>query len=859
MNRANRKQHRYPDFEPDGGFEEMTLNKGAKIGHYEILNAIGAGGMGEVFLARDTRLERQVAIKLLGEEFSDHADRLHRFTQEARSASALNHPNILTIHEIGETETGARFIATEYVEGETLRHRIRHSQMKLREVLDIVVQVTSALAAAHQVGIIHRDIKPENLMLRPDGLVKVLDFGLAKLTEKSTPTNDSEVGTISHKGTDPGTVMGTVQYMSPEQARGRKVDARSDIFSLGIVLYELVAGRPPFAGESSTDVLAAILEKEPLPLLRFVAEVPPELQRIVTKCLRKDCDERYQTMKDVLLDLKELRDELALEARLERFIRPVSNIENQQTPIADGERTKARSAQATSPASAQPASSAEYIVSKIKNHKRSVAVGLILLFTMIGVGYWLFILRPPTAKPIESIAVMPFVDESGNSDVEYLSDGMTETLISSLSQVPNLNVKPRSSVFRYKGKETNSQTLGKELNVQAILNGRVVQRGQDLSLYMELIDVALDKVIWSRQYNRKQTGLVTLQTDIARDVSSQIKTKLSSADEATVTKTYTTNPEAYQLYLKGKYYANKFTKEGFQQSIESLNQAIAIDPNYSSAYSGLAYAYILLDDWFESPRESAPKARETAQKALAINEEDVDAHVVLGMVAHWYDWDWATAEREFKRSLELNPKNSDSYTYYAFFLAAMKRDDEARLVARQGLQVDPLSSGTNFSLAATLIFRHRWDEAIEHLRKAIELDPNYWFHHSYLGRAYAQKGMMPEAIAEFKLALELDSQQSENWAGLGQAYAVSGKKAEAQKMIDEMIKRSSQNIYVAPYNVAVIYAGLADKDKAFEWLEKAYSDRAYYLSVYLTTDERLDSLRSDPRFKDLVRRIGIPE
>ncbi len=493
----------------------------------------------------------------------------------------------------------------------------------------------------------------------------------------------------------------------------------------------------------------------------------------------------------------------------------------------------------------------------VGSRQRQLAVVGIAVLILIG-GFFGYRYFAPT-KQIESIAVMPFVNESGNADVEYLSDGMTETLISSLTRLPNLSVKARSSVFRYKGKEIETKTIGKELNVQAILNGRVVQRGDQLTLSLELVDVATENAIWSQQYTRKQTDLVLLQTEIVHDVSSKLKSKLSGADLAKVEKNYTANAEAYQLYLKGKYSANKFTKKGFQQSIDYFNQAIALDPNYSSAYSGLAYAYILLDDWFELPSESAPKARETAKKALAINEEDVDAHVVLGMVAHWYDWDWVTAEREFKRSLELNPKNTDSYTYYAFFLAAMGRDDEARAIARQGLQVDPLSSGTNFGIAATLVFSHRWDEAIEHLRKAIELDPNYWFHHSYLGRSYEQKGMMLEAIAEFKLALGLDDQQSENWAGLGHAYAVSGKKAEAQKMIDEMIKRSSQNIYVAPYNVAVIYAGLGEKDKAFEWLERAYSDRAYYLSVYLTTDERLDSLHSDPRFKDLVRRMGLPE
>jgi len=460
---------------------------------------------------------------------------------------------------------------------------------------------------------------------------------------------------------------------------------------------------------------------------------------------------------------------------------------------------------------------------------------------------------------IQSIAVMPFVNESGNADVEYLSDGMTETLIASLSQLPNLSVKSRSTVFYYKGKETSAKKIGDELGVQAVLLGRVVQRGSDIKLNLELVNTSTQDVIWSEQYNRKQSDLLTLQGEIARDVSSKLKTKLSGAEVAKLTKTYTANPAAYELYLKGKYYANRYTKEGLGQSIECFNQAIAIDPNYSSAYSGLAYTYILLDDWFMSPNQSAPKAREAARKALEINESDVDAHVVLGLVAHWYDWDWSLAEKELKRSLELNPRNPESYQFYAYLLSPLGRNEEAEAIARQGLQIDPLSSGTNFGVASALVFNHRWDEAIVHLRKAIELDPNYWFHHSYLGRAYEQKGMMSEAIAEFKRAFELDNQQSENWAGLAHAYAVSGRKDEARKMLDELLGRSSEKSYVSAYCVAVIYAGLEDKDKTFAWLERAYSDRSYYLPVYLTTDARLDGLHSDPRFKDLVRRIGLPQ
>ena len=522
--------------------------------------------------------------------------------------------------------------------------------------------------------------------------------------------------------------------------------------------------------------------------------------------------------------------------------------------------TDAHARRGTGPTTALPAATIPTGSRELtKPNGRWVAIALLVLLAAVVpiAGYFYFTRNAQAA--IQSIAVMPFINESGNADVEYLSDGMTETLIASLSQLPNLSVKARSTVFYYKGKETSPKKIGTDLDVQAVLLGRVAQRGDDIKLNLELVNTATQDVIWSEQYNRKQSDLLTLQGEVARDVSSKLKTKLSGAEVAKLTKTYTANPAAYELYLKGKYYANRYTKEGLGQSIDCFKQAIAIDPNYSSAYSGLAYTYILMDDWFMSPNESAPKAREAARKALEINEADVDAHVVLGLVAHWYDWDWSVAEKEFKRSLELNPRNPESYLYYSYLLSPIGRPAEAEAIARQGLQIDPLSSGTNFGVASALVFNRHWDEAIVHLRKAIELDPNYWFHHSYLGRAYEQKGMMPEAIAEFKLAFALDNQQSENWAGLAHAYAVSGRKDEAQKMLDDLMKKSSEKNYVSPYSVAIIYAGLEDKDKTFAWLERAYSERSYYLSVYLTTDARLDTFHSDPRFKDLVRRIGLPE
>jgi tetratricopeptide (TPR) repeat protein len=376
---------------------------------------------------------------------------------------------------------------------------------------------------------------------------------------------------------------------------------------------------------------------------------------------------------------------------------------------------------------------------------------------------------------------------------------------------------------------------------------------------LELVNTTTQDVIWSEQYNRRLSDLITLQSEIARDVSSKLKTRLSGAEVAKLTRTFTANPKAYELYLKGKYHASQFTREGLRLGIDYFNQAIEVDPGYGQAFSGLAYNYILLDDWFMAPHESVAKARETAAKALAIDETDVDAHMVLGLVAHWYDWNWIKAEQEFKRALELNPKHPEAHVFYSYFLAAMGRHDEALGMARRALELDPLSSLANFSVASVLLFSRRWDDTIAHLGKAIEIDPNYWFHHSYLGRAYLQKGMMPQAIAAFQRGVKADSEQSENWAGLAHGYAVTGREAEAREIANDLINKSTGISYVSPYNIAVIYAGLGDKEKAFEWLERAYSERSYYLPVYLKTDARLDSLHSEPRFKDLVRRMGLPE
>jgi len=448
---------------------------------------------------------------------------------------------------------------------------------------------------------------------------------------------------------------------------------------------------------------------------------------------------------------------------------------------------------------------------------------------------------------------MPFVNASGNSDVEYLSDGMTETLISSLSQLPNLNVKPRSSVFRYKGKETDPQTVAKELNVEAVLNGRVVQRGQEIDLFVELVDGVLNKVVWSQQYHRKQTDLVSLQTDVARDISTRLKTKLSGADEAKLTKTYTTNPEAYQFYLKGNFYRTKYTEDGYKKGIEYYEKAIAIDPNYALAYHGIAAAYDFANGWYLSPKESEPKAKAASLKALELDDGLAETHYLLGKILFWYEWDWAKAEREWKRANELDPSYPSDYPPY---LAAVGRLEEAVKAQEVVHQRFPLDLNVNLDFASILLSAGRYDQSIEQTRKALELDPNFWWSYQNLGLAYERKKQYPEAIAALERARLADDNPS-NLGYLGYVYGTAGKKAEAQKALEEL-KELSKKRYVSPYNFACIYAGLNDRDQAFEWLERTYQERAFFMTQ-LKVDTVLDNLRPDPRFKDLLKRMNLPE
>ena len=840
------------------------LPAGSTLSHYRIVSKIGAGGMGEVYLAQDTRLDRKVAIKFLHEEFSKDTDKLNRFVQEAKAASALNHPNILTVYEIGEVD-GKNYIATELIDGKTLREHLSHKEsLPLNTILKIGVQVSEALSAAHQDGIIHRDIKPENIMLRKDGYAKVLDFGLAKLSEPralATGSAGSEDATRVQVNTTPGMVMGTVSYMSPEQARGKETDVRTDIWSLGVVLYEMLSGKVPFTGETVNHTIVSILEKEPL----LLENVPAELQRIVRKSMTKDVDMRYQTAHDLLIDLKNLRRDLDIQGELERSIIPnrtaatESANENQTQVYASGSVAATSSGQAAATHSLTTSSSSlEYAVTQASSHKFVTAIiGVLLVGLISTVGYFAFVSRGGSTKQISSIAVMPFVNESGNADLEYLSDGMTETLIKSLPNLSNLDVKPRSAVFRYKGKETDLQTIAKELNVQAILNGRVAQRGEQLTLSLELVDAQKNSVLWTEQYQRKQSDLVSLQSEIAKDVSTNLKAKLSGAEETKVAKSATADPEAYQAYLKGRYYWNRRTAENLKKAIEQFKAATDRDPNYALAFGGLADCYAVLTEYAGTPTsETLPQSKAYAERALAIDGQLAEPHATLGVI-NQYSWQWGESEKEFKRAIELNPNYPTAYHWYSIFLRDMGRNDEAAAAIKRAQELDPLSSIIGVNVSRMYGVQNNHEASIENSLKTIELDPNFGPAYEYLALAYLKRGRNAEAIAAAEKAVDLSNRSGISVGDLGGVYAVVGKRAEAIDKIKELEEKYTRKEAIGQY-IAAVYVALGDKDKAFEWLEKDFQARNGKLAE-IRWQIQFESLRDDPRYKDLLKRMGLPE
>jgi serine/threonine-protein kinase len=820
---------------------------GTLLGHYEVIEKIGAGGMGEVYLAQDTTLGRKVALKLLPSFFTQDPERLRRFQQEARIASALNHPNILTIHEIGHVNS-SHYIATEFIEGETLRERMTHGPLKITEALDIAIQVAGALSTAHEAGIIHRDIKPENIMLRQDGIVKVLDFGLVKLIER--PAVDTEASTMVNTGE--GIVMGTAQYMSPEQARGLSVDPRTDIWSLGCVIYEMLAGRAPFSGPTASDVIVSILEKEAPPIARYGVDLPSELEWLIKKALRKERDERYQTSKELLSDLRNIRQRLEFESQLEQSSSP-----ERDTAPAINRAISSRIVDETAERTiAHPTSSAEYIVTEIKHHK--IAAILIVLALVSGLSGYVYYFRTKVG-PIESMAILPFVNAGTDADpeAEYLSDGITESLINSLSQLPDMRMIARTSAERYKDREVDPKTVASELGVQALLTGKVVRRGDSMVISAELIDTRDNRHIWGEQYNRKVSDVLAVQQEIAREIAEKLRGRLTGDEQRRVTRNYTQNVEAYELYLRGRYHWNKRTAVGLRQAIDYFRQAIERDPNYALAYSGLADSYSNLQGYAGVPAsEVVPRARAAALRSLEIDDSLAEAHASLGLI-YYSLWQWEESERELRRAIELNSNYASAHHWYCLWLEAMGRTDEALEEIRRAQALDPLSPSFNSNLARHYFKRNQFDRAVNECRKVIELNPNFPDAHRVLALVYQKQERHDEAIAEFQKTVEVTGGVSNALGALGYGYATGGRRPQALAIVRELEdKHARREAHGAM--IAMIYAGLGEKDQAFAWLEKGFQDGGSTMVNIITLFPFLDTLRSDPRYADLLRRMGLP-
>ncbi len=848
--------------------------------------------MGEVFLAEDTRLRRRVALKVLPENIAADADRLLRFEREAFAASALNHPNILTIFEFG-AEDQTHFLASEFVDGESLRERMSRTTVTVTATLEIAIQIASALQAAHDAGIIHRDIKPDNVMIRADGYVKVLDFGLAKLAASPVVAgafDSSEEATRRQLQTQAGLIIGTVAYMSPEQARGHEVDKRTDIWSLGCVLYEMLTRQQPFRGETITDALANIIHREPISVLTLRQDANAELERIISRTLSKNKNERYQTATDLLVDLKQLQKRLELEAELERAS-PASRTvelktgmrvdqpspnkttsEADEAPTARGETTAGSGAEtktvetdgaksgAPATSISTPASSAEYVISGIKQHKLGVAFAALLLL-VVGVGLILFLRARNPEEAIRSVAVLPFENKSADPDAEYLSDGLAESLIYRLTQLPNLKVSPTSSVMRYKGKESDVNAIAAELGVSAVMTGRMAQRGDNLTISVELIDVRNKKLLWGEQYERKMSDLLTTQREIATEIVQKLRLKISGDNDKGLTKHYTENSEAYQLYLKGRFYWNRRTVKDDLKSLEYFNKAVEADPNFALAYVGISDARMMLGipdamAGVVSPADTLRPARAAAEKALELDPTLAEAYASRGHV-RWKEFDWTGAESDFKRSIELNPNYSYAHLFYSLFLSFNGRTGESFNESRRSLELDPYSIAINSNVALIYYLGRRPDEAIVAGRRAVEFDSGIPLAHQRLGLAYEQKGMLPEAIAEFQAAVSQSNRVQLAVTSLAHAYALSGNKVDARRLLAELEEKSKQE-FVSPYLVATVYVTLDEKQRAIELLEEAYTKRSIDV-VQAKVDPKLDPLRDDPRFQELMKKIGFPE
>ncbi len=758
----------------------MSLPAGTHLGPYEILAPLGAGGMGEVYRARDSRLGREVAIKVLPEHLAQDPQALLRFEREAKAVAALSHPNILAIHDVGR-EQGVSYAVTELLEGETLRSGLARGALPCRKALEIGVAVAEGLSTAHSKGIVHRDLKPDNIFLTSDGRVKILDFGLARFK----PANPAQSETAALTATETGAVMGTPGYMSPEQVRGTPVGPGSDIFSLGCVLYEMVSGRRAFSGHTSVETLSAVLRDHPADLASSGKQIPIELDRLISHCLEKNPEERFQSARDLAFGLKAILG---------------------------------------SPGVSAPAPSGA---------------------------------PPGPGKAIDSIAVLPFANASRDPDAEYLSDGITDSIINSLAQIAQLRVMPRSTVFRYKGQDVDPQAVGRELGVRMVLTGRLIQRGETLVVGTELVDVVEGSQLWGERYNRKLADIFAVEEEIARRISESLRMRLTGEEKKRLAKRSTENSEAYQLYLKGRHYWIKRTPANMQKAVEYFQQAIEKDAGYALPYAGLADAHTMLTVYgVNSPKQGWARAKAAAAAAVALDPELAEGHASLAFIRAFADWDWANAEEECRRAIELNPDYWVAPYWYAVVLALCGRYEDAERQIRRAQELEPLSPVIMHVAALISILARRYAEAIDRCSKGLEIDPNYPLLRLWLGWALEQESRYEEAIRELEKALQLLEGEPLAAGVVGHAYAVAGKEAEARRVLRELLELAERR-HVDAYAVALIYTGLGEQEQALQWLDKACASRSGWLTLNAKGDPRVDGLRADPRFAGILRRMGL--
>ena len=789
---------------------------GQTISHYLMVEKIGAGGMGVVYKAKDTRLARFVALKFLPEGVAHDPQALERFRREARAASVLNHPGICTIYDIGEQD-GRAFIAMEFIDGETLRSHIHGKALPLEEILKLGTQIAEALDAAHAEGIIHRDIKPANIFVTKRGQAKVLDFGLAKFVPKELESANADFGgESSDSNSIVGIISGTPSYMSPEQIRGDDLDPRTDIFSLGLVLYEMATGRKAFVGGTGGTIIEAVLTRPPVSVRSINLDVPQRLERIIDKALHKDRGQRYQHAADMLADLQQLK------------------------PDTDfGQRVREGEAESVLISTADPSSS----TGKRRSQTSRVQRGA---------------LRPERlSKVIGSLAVFPFENLSRDPENEYLSDGIPGSLINILATVPRLRVIAQSTVFRYKGQQIDPQAVGRELNVRAVLTGRMMQSGGSLRIGTELVDVATGAQLWGAQFDRKPGDIFVIQDEISNEISGRLRLQLTRAEKNRLIKRHTEDDEAYRLYLKGRHHWNRWTEEGFYKAIGYFQQAVEKDPSYALAHTGLAESYVLLG-WnsYLPPKDAFPKAKMAAMAALRLDPDLGEAHTSLAGVLWLHDWQWQEAQAEFTHSLALNPAYPIANHWYAEYLMTMGHHVEAIARMRKSEELDPLSLIISVAIGWAFYMSRRYDDAIEQLRRTVELEPNWPVTRWVLGLLLRRMGRYELAITEGEKAVKLSGGSSLMSAALAQTLAMADRRNQAIQILDDLTKLTTEK-YIAPYFFAGIHAGLGEDDRAIEYLEKSYEEHSHWL-IYLHIDPGMDSLRTNPRFQDLLQRVGLP-